>query len=199
MLPKPIYDALRDKEKGSVENSLGIASELLDKGVAPLAEKVEQLARQQIDQLRQGVERAAESVLGDDTEALRRAKRELDDLARQLENELGAGEPKAGANAGQSASTNSSTNLLASAGAPQGANGTNAAPALGQGERPGQTAQNSANRNGEQPGGQAGQNGQQPGQQPGQPSQEGRGQSPDRKSTRLNSSHERLSRMPSSA
>jgi hypothetical protein len=47
-------------------------------------------AHPEVDVLRPrtGVERAAESVLGDDTEALRLAKNELEELSRQLEREL---------------------------------------------------------------------------------------------------------------
>src|SRR5208283_4636610 len=45
----------------------------------------EQPAQTNIDELRNGVEHAAESILGDGTEALRLAQRELQQLSRQLD------------------------------------------------------------------------------------------------------------------
>src|SRR6185295_7709498 len=56
----------------------------------------EQRARQDINDLKQGVEKAAESVLGDDTEALKLARKQLEDLSRQVENEIAQNDAKAG-------------------------------------------------------------------------------------------------------
>ena len=73
-----------------------VASELAKNGMNAPATGVEQRARQGIDELRKGVERAAESVLGDETEALKQAAKTLDSLARQLEREIARGEGKEG-------------------------------------------------------------------------------------------------------
>ncbi len=73
--------------------SLELVSELLADGLLPQAGAAERRARAGIEELQRGVERAAESVLGDDAEALRLARQELDDVTDQLRREMaGAGE-----------------------------------------------------------------------------------------------------------
>jgi len=88
MLSRSLYDKIKAVDDGKGGKPLEVTSELLDEKMLPQASQAEQRARQGIDELKRGVERAAESILGDDTEALRQAKRELDDLTRQLENEI---------------------------------------------------------------------------------------------------------------
>jgi len=58
----------------------------------PQAGRVGERARLGIENLKKGVERAAESVLGDDSEDLRLAQRQLDDLAKQLGREIAEGQ-----------------------------------------------------------------------------------------------------------
>jgi hypothetical protein len=96
LLSKQLYDTLRKTSQANVDNSLSTASELLKRNFVNEAGQFEQRARKDIEELKQGVEHAAESVLGDDTEALRMAKRELDDLSRQLDQEIAAlaGQPR---------------------------------------------------------------------------------------------------------
>jgi hypothetical protein len=61
---------------------------LLDRGFLRESRTVEEEARRGITNLREGVEQAAESVLGNEAEALRRARDELDQLADQLNREI---------------------------------------------------------------------------------------------------------------
>ena len=105
LLSKQLYDTLRKASQGNADQNIEKASELLKMSFANEAGQFEQKARAQIDEMKQGVERAAESVLGDETEALRLARNELDDLARQVQKELARAQtnaPNAGAQAGQS-------------------------------------------------------------------------------------------------
>jgi len=88
LLSKQLYDMLRQSNQEELNKSLDFSSELIQRGFLSQAGPFEQRARQNIDELKRGVERAAESVLGDDVEALRLAKRELDELSRQLEREM---------------------------------------------------------------------------------------------------------------
>ena len=88
LLSKQLYDTLRKASQANTDNSLTLSQELLKKNFVNEAGQFEQRARNEINELKRGVERAAESVLGDETEALRLAKRELDDLSRQIENEI---------------------------------------------------------------------------------------------------------------
>ena len=90
-LSEPVYDLLETAKK-SDKKTVGVSAELLRKGFTPEATALEQRARKGIDDLKRGVERAAEAVLGDETESLRLARRELDELSRQLENEMAQGQ-----------------------------------------------------------------------------------------------------------
>src|SRR5207248_3802086 len=97
MLSKPLYDKLQAIEQEKGTKALDVTSELLDQKFLPQASQAEQRARQGIDEVKRGVERAAESILGDDTESLRLAKREIDDLSRQLEEEMAQADQNAAA------------------------------------------------------------------------------------------------------
>jgi len=88
LLSKQLYDLLRQTGQDELNKSLDLSSELVQRGFLPQARPFEQRTRQSIDELKRGVERAAESVLGDEAEALRLAKRELEDLSQQLEKEI---------------------------------------------------------------------------------------------------------------
>ncbi len=88
LLSSQLYDMLRQTSQDDLDKALDSSAELVGRGFAPQAAPFEQRARQNIDELNRSVERAAESVLGDGTEALRLAQRELDDLGRQLDQEL---------------------------------------------------------------------------------------------------------------
>src|SRR5262249_25145295 len=83
-----LYDKFKKeegKESGQGGQAFDITSELLREGLLPQATSAERKARAGVEELRQGVERAAGSVLGDDSEALRLAQSELDALTEQLQ------------------------------------------------------------------------------------------------------------------
>src|SRR5262245_8724312 len=105
LLSKQLYDTLRQTDQSDPDKALDLTSELVNRGFLSQAGPFEQRARKQIDDLKRGVEKAAESVLGDDVEALRLARRELETLRQQLEKEIAMGD-----------TNRLSTNLLASAG-----------------------------------------------------------------------------------
>jgi len=89
LLSKQLYETLRSAEQQQVEQALDVTRQLLDKGFNDEAKQVAPQARKGIDDLKKGVEKAAESVLGDEAESLRRARQALDDLAKQAEREGG--------------------------------------------------------------------------------------------------------------
>ncbi|MDB6067515.1 MAG: hypothetical protein JWR26_3723 [Pedosphaera sp.] len=99
LLSRQLYDMLRRTSQDDVDKALDSFAELVRRGFVPQAGQFEQHARENIDNLKQGVERAAESVLGDGTEALRLAKRELEGLDEQVAQELGRGGQVRGTNA----------------------------------------------------------------------------------------------------
>ena len=91
LLAKNLYDTVKKATDQKIPEALKATQQLVDAGIAEEATKASHHAGQGIEQLRQGVERAAESVLGDGTEALRRAQSELDNLADQVNREIARG------------------------------------------------------------------------------------------------------------
>jgi hypothetical protein len=120
LLSEQLYDALRRAGQMHTESLLQAGGELVNRGFLAKATEVEQAARTNINELSQKVEHAAESVLGSQSEALRYAQSELNDLAKQVERGLGDAATNTAGPSG------TGTNLAASSGA-----GTNAAESSG--------------------------------------------------------------------
>jgi len=111
LLSQKLYDTLRKADQRRTDNLLDMGSQLAQRGFLPQTSEVERTARTNINELRQGIESAAESVLGNETEALKYAQKELDDLARQMERELAAAGTN-GAQAGATGGTNQMSDVL---------------------------------------------------------------------------------------
>jgi len=86
-MSRGLYQRMQETADSGAK-SLEVTRELLRQGMDQPAREAEQRARKGIENLRQGVERASASVLGDDTEALRLAQAELDNAAEQLSREM---------------------------------------------------------------------------------------------------------------
>lgn len=187
-----VYDRLREGRRAG-RNSLEVSADLLREGFSSEANNLETRARQSINDLRSGLERAAESVLGDDTEALRLARSELEDLSRQLERELA--EAQRGANTNRVGSgPGGAAERLASGSSTNSPSGDNGQQANASGERGGQQqAQNQLAQGRRQSGDQQNQSGDssndssQPGSSGGDQGQVASNNSPERRSPdRLN-------------
>lgn len=89
-LTREFNDRLQELAESDRARSLELAAELLRRGLEPQARDAAQRARAGVETLRRGVERAADSLLGDDTEALRLAEASLEELAAAVERELAA-------------------------------------------------------------------------------------------------------------
>ncbi|OHB65611.1 MAG: hypothetical protein A2Y77_11020 [Planctomycetes bacterium RBG_13_62_9] len=87
LLSRKLYDTLRETSTENVDKALQATGELLRRSFLPQAQEIERRAGQGIEELRKGVEEAAESVLGDETESLRLARQQLDELIRQANEE----------------------------------------------------------------------------------------------------------------
>jgi hypothetical protein len=138
LLSEQLYDALRRAGQMHTESLLEAGVQLVDRGFLAKAAEIEGSARTNINELRQRVEHAAESVLGSQSQALRFAQSELDDLTKQVERGLGNAATNSAGNS--SARTNSTSpsdaqdnpfmlsrqqaNNSSSSGAPAGANST---------------------------------------------------------------------------
>ncbi len=158
LMTRNLYDRLQDSSQPDGAKLLDAAEEMVRQSAIPQARQIGQRARAGFDELKTGVERAAESVLGDDTEALRQARQELDRVSQDLQREMARSEP------GNASSPASRTGSESEASAhDQGRTGTNNAAA-------GRQSNDAQSRQGDTPG----QAGDQPGSQ--QAARSGQGQ-----------------------
>jgi len=97
LLAKELYETLRKSSQAGTDETLRRTQLLAERGYQTQARKFEEKARREIEELKSGVERAAESVLGDEAEALRQARAEVDTLTAQLDREIAAAAPEAAA------------------------------------------------------------------------------------------------------
>lgn len=88
LMTRSLYDRLKESTEPDGAKMLDITSELLREDFLKQAAQASQRARGSIEDLKRGVEHAAEGVLGDDTEALRLAQQELDRLTSELQKEM---------------------------------------------------------------------------------------------------------------
>ncbi|HEY0706832.1 MAG TPA: hypothetical protein VGG33_08550, partial [Polyangia bacterium] len=90
LLSRKLYEGLREAKLADVESALGAAGELLASNLADETREAEARARAGVTQLRKNVDSAAKGVLGDEAEALRAARGELDALIAEAEREAKA-------------------------------------------------------------------------------------------------------------
>ncbi|MCX6856397.1 MAG: hypothetical protein NTV80_16000 [Verrucomicrobia bacterium] len=95
LLHRRLYEAVREAKTGGLEEHLDEARTQSRYGERAEAQDAERKANTLVEQLQKGVEKAAESVLGSETEALRMARTELDKLIKE------AGEEGQSSQAGQ--------------------------------------------------------------------------------------------------
>ena len=202
MLSRQLYEAVRKTAQGNVENNLSASEELLKRSFLSEAGQFSRRSQQDLNELKRSVEEAASGVLGDEAEALKFAKNELDDLVNKLGNELqrspaarggtnGTQQAQSQGNAGKEAPGNQTDSKNAetaqNGNGQQGQQGEQQTASTGQ--RNGNSQPNSksdqsserqtsaANQQGaEQPGQNPGQNGQQGGANRGQRAQGNRNQ-----------------------
>jgi hypothetical protein len=126
LLSKQLYDTLRRADQMHTDNLLDMGSQLVDRGFLPQAERGR--ARHADEHHRTGgkrVERAADSVLGSQADALRYAQKQLDDLTRQVEREIGQTNSDALAAGENGGAQNESNRLARASGNAPGERGTN--------------------------------------------------------------------------
>ena len=96
VMTRNLLDRLNSPEPDGAR-LLDAASELLRQDFLPEAGETAQRVGPRIEELKRGVERAAESVVGDDTESLRLAQQELNRLTDQLRQEIQSAQAEGGA------------------------------------------------------------------------------------------------------
>jgi hypothetical protein len=125
LLSKQLYDTLRRADQMHTDNLLDMESQLADRGFLPQASQAERAARTNITEIAESVQRAADSVLGSQADALRYAQKQLDDLTRQVEREIGQTNSDALAAGENRGAQNESNRLARATGNASGERGTN--------------------------------------------------------------------------
>lgn len=87
LLSTALYEAVRKTQTQGVDEALEEARDDVRTGRSEIAQESEGRAARGIDELKKDVEKAAGKVLGNEGDALRMARAELDDLLRQVEEE----------------------------------------------------------------------------------------------------------------
>jgi hypothetical protein len=203
ILHRHLYDTLRRADQKRPEEKLENAHLLLSRNFLDDARNEESKVQEDLDDIKRGVEKAAESVLGDEIEALKLARQELERLSRDLERELSQRDPHSTnqmdlaslsqPDGGPAQFTPNSTNRVAQAGGgdqrepregQKPGQGEDQKPGQGEGQKPGQgEGQKPGQQEGQKPGQQEGQKpgqgeDQKPGQGEGQKPGQGEGQKP---------------------
>ena len=88
LLSNKLYDTLRDLKDAKPDEALQATELLTSRGMWSQSQQAEQAARKGIEQLKEGIEKAADSVLGSEVESLRRAQSQLQDATEKLESEV---------------------------------------------------------------------------------------------------------------
>jgi hypothetical protein len=118
LMTRSLYDQLKESTEPDSSKMFDLTTELVQRDLLPQAQGSGQRMRAGLDNLKRGVEHAAESVLGDDTQALRLAREELEKLADQLQQEMAQDQASAAgtnqANGGAAGAQRSGTNAVPS-------------------------------------------------------------------------------------
>lgn len=189
LLTERLYESARNLRDQKIDRALQSAERSVRQGLNQDAQQQEAVAGEGLRQLREGIERAAEGVLGDETEALRRARNNLEQLSRELGDEVrrNSGQPGEETERGQEPGQRNQQGQPNQQGQQPGERSQQPDEQQGQrpGQQPGQGQQPMQPGQGQQPGERPGQQpGQQPGQRgegqpmPGQGQQPGEGQQP---------------------
>lgn len=83
-LSQALYDAVRKAHTSGVGENLEETRDYARVGERSRAQEAERKVTKAVDELHKGVEKAAESILGGETEALRMARAELDSLIKEM-------------------------------------------------------------------------------------------------------------------
>lgn len=87
ILAEKLYDAYRRTQQNTPAEAIDATRRSLERGFMDDAERQYRQAAKGIEQLREDIDDAAESILGDETDALRRANREIERLVDAVEDE----------------------------------------------------------------------------------------------------------------
>ncbi len=127
LLAQKLYDSYRKTQQLKAEERLEVTEQLLRRNLGEQARQLAGQSLEDLDGLREDIDRAAEAVLGSEVDSLRLALNQLDTLSRQLDQEVASatGQPMP-----------DRPNAESNPGLPPGAEGDNSEPNNNEAERP---------------------------------------------------------------
>lgn len=108
LLSKQLYDTLRRASQMRNEELIEDSAKLTEVGLLSQAAQAGRILGTNVAELAGSVERAADSILGSEADALRFADKELEDLTRQIERELAGGATNSASSGGNATNSPSS-------------------------------------------------------------------------------------------
>ena len=94
LLARQLYETVRKTRADRASEALDETRELNRRGLTKDAAVAERRAHEGLDRMQQGIEQAAEAVLGNELETLKRASRELADAGKTVQQELAQADPQ---------------------------------------------------------------------------------------------------------
>ena len=91
-LANELYQALRDTNKKGTQGKLEESRQNLKGGQVKESARKTEAAEKDVNELAQAIDKAAEKVLGDEFEGLKKAKEELDKIRRQVSQQMNEGQ-----------------------------------------------------------------------------------------------------------
>ena len=88
LLSRKLYESLRNRRTEQLKEDLSTSKDLLKRQFIPQAKEPLQNAANTLSGIRKDVDEAAKHVLGDPKESLRRAKKQVEDLQKQVKDEV---------------------------------------------------------------------------------------------------------------
>lgn len=88
LLAQRLYDSYRRTQQAKALERLQVTEQLIERNLQQPASELAKESAEDLSQLREEIDRAAEAVLGSDVESLRQALRKLDELSAALDQEL---------------------------------------------------------------------------------------------------------------
>ena len=88
LLAQRLYDTFRATEQKQTDTDLETTRKLLQGGLTADAQQLAEKTQTEIGELREGIDKAAEAVLGSEVDSLRLAMDQLQQLSRQVEQEV---------------------------------------------------------------------------------------------------------------
>ena len=88
LLSRKLYESLRNQPTEKLKEDLSVSSDLLKRHFIPQAKEPLENAATTLSGLKQDIDEAAKHVLGDPKESLHRAKQQVEDLKKQVKDEV---------------------------------------------------------------------------------------------------------------